>query len=328
MMTLKQIISLIAVIAFLSVSNLFAESEKDTTGYPPAEDYKTFIGGHPFSLNSSIDDPFIIPSLRINLGTAQTISPDIMIPIDNDFLQDTLYTKSEMTYLMGAIKYKHKINDWAALSFGMSAMGRISSSFATLFFRGISTITGFSLKWHFKTLETKKSILTASLAMNNYSFYYFNIKDYIEDVIDTNNTIPASIDQTYISLNTELGLSYALGCTEFFGLMAVGHIGYGELPSRNFQNGFYGDLTIYFDFNLIPLFDVPLGLSLGIAGDTFPFEIDDPEDLSRAVSFKISYNGNDSFNLGLESSYLNIPELSEYSTNQIIKAAFVFEFFF
>ena len=110
--------------------------------------------------------------------------------------------------------------------------------------------------------------------------------------------------------------------------MAVGHIGYGELPSRDFQNGFYGDLTIYFDFNLIPLFDVPLGLSLGIAGDTFPFEIDDPEDLSRAVSFKISYNGNDSFNLGLESSYLNIPELSEYSTNQIIKAAFVFEFFF
>jgi hypothetical protein len=51
----KELKILFVIVFFIFVaSQLYADDSKDTSRvtYPPTEDYKTYIGGHPFSLTS------------------------------------------------------------------------------------------------------------------------------------------------------------------------------------------------------------------------------------------------------------------------------------
>ncbi len=296
--------------------------------YPLAEEYFATVGEHSFVLNSNTDDPFIMHTLRVALGGAKSLSPDVKFLIDiPDIVLDTLFLESSMTYLQGSIKYKHKINDWSAFSVAFYGIGRVGTSVPTLIYKGVSGITGFQLAWYFKLFETKKSIFTTSLAMNSDSYLYLNIKDFIKDLLDSTVKSPA-LDKTKKSLSTVMGISYAYGFTRFFGLMITAHGGYGELPSNNFENGLFWDASIYFDFNFIPM-NVPLGFNLGTKLNTFPYQVDDPVNYSRSAFLKLAYVGQTDFNVGLEANYFYIPNSGEIiSSTNILQTQFVIELYF
>jgi hypothetical protein len=330
-MSKKIIILLIAFVFVFSQSLLSkAKSDDDTTEtvYPSVDEYYTTIGEHSFVLNSNADDPFIIHDLRVALGGAQALSPDVPLPIDvPEIIDDTLYFESSMTFLMGSIRYKHKINDWAAFSIGFYGIGRVGTSLATIIDRGVSGISGFQLAWYFKLFQTKKSIFTTSLSMNSDSYLYLNIKEFVEDLLDSTTQAP-TLDKTYKSLSTVFGVSYAFGFTRFFGMMANAHLGYGELPSKDFENDVFWDASLYFDFNFINM-SVPLGFNLGLKLNTYPYQVDNPLNFSRSVFFKLAYVGQTDFNVGLEANYFMIPNAEAITfDSKIIQTQFVFELYF
>ena len=171
-------------------------------------------------------------------------------------------------------------------------------------------------------------MLTASFGMNNQSYTYINIVDFVKSAADTSRIKPLSLLQTYDALYSSFGLSFAHGFTDFFGIIATGNLGYGELPTNGFKHDYFWDLGVYLDFHLDQPIGWPIGLGIGTKLNSYPIELDDPRDVSRSVFLKLAYNAKRDFVIGIETYYLNIPTNYYDLTFQFYKAQFNIQLYF
>lgn len=131
-----------------------------------------------------------------------------------------------------------------------------------------------------------------------------NVLKYIKDVIEENPA--ADITQNSNILAGNIGLSYAYAHNDLWGIYATGRyfLGDGVVPGESINEL---NLAFAVDFDLSARTKIPIGLNMGFSSTTVPEFTLAKTAKSTIYSFQIAYVGRDDLQIGLTSSFFEIP---------------------
>lgn len=260
------------------------------------------LNNHFFIPNSNTLSPFIKSHFAMNLGIAGSNDfENIILDIDGDPI---IGLKGSLIFADLNFDYQQKIKDWIAFYLNVGVTARIGTELQSMLATGVNTVTAFKMGWLVNIAEGKRSMLSGSLQINNYSANFISIGDFIDDVI--NGVANPSISKRVPILNGGIGLRYAHGINELFGFQGFGGIAYGESYERGSLDITY-TLGGLFDMNLATKTNTPLGFALFYNIYALPDLVQVKNNFSTNSGLKISYSGAPHFNLGLEISKLRVP---------------------
>jgi len=256
---------------------------------------KTELNGHSFITNSIIEDPFVNTSFRLSAGVGSSSNYDVPLVIQGKEIKGVF---GQLTYGAFDVSYRHKIKDWLAFSFGAKLRGQLGSERISMITEGIDIGTGFNFGWIFKVYESKKFMLSSSLAISSQSVTIFNMSDFVEKIIENGEITPDNklVKTTNITAGM-LGIRTAYAFSRTFGCIGKLNAGYGESISS--KNKGYFDAGISIDADLDPKLNVPIGFALGYDWNNFSttdINLTNPQN----IIFQINYTGRKDFDLGVE----------------------------
>jgi len=284
----------LAIIVFLFNAH-FSYGQTDTLSTP-------YLNGHRFVLNEFVNDPFMYTSFNLMMGSGISSTYNFpTIPIG-----DKEINIKNGDLLFGSLHagFSQKINDWAMAYLNVGFTGRFGAEPASMLTQGLNSITGISYGMKFNLLRTQKSTLSAGFRVKNYQVSVVNVLKYIKDVIEENPT--ASINQNSNILAGNLGLSYAYAHNDLWGIYATGRYFFGD----GVQPGDSVDefnVALALDFDLSARTKIPIGLNMGFSSATVPEFTLANVSKSTIYSFQIAYVGRDDLQIGLTTSFFEIP---------------------
>jgi hypothetical protein len=108
------------------------------------------------------------------------------------------------------------------------------------------------------------------------------------------------------SLNALVGLKFAYGFNDLFGLRLNFDTGFGESFERGSTSLFYNFGGI-FDINLANRTKVPLGFGLNLNFSTLPDVVHVDDRTASLGGLKIAFMGAEHYVIGLETLYMKVP---------------------
>jgi hypothetical protein len=256
---------------------------------------KPQLNGHEFVTNSLAEGPFLNTSIRLSSGAG--ISSNYSLPLEINGREVTgLF--GQVTYGIFNVRYSQKIKEWLGFAVSANMKGRLGSQTVSILTEGINLGTSFDFGWIVRVFESKKFMLSSTLAVSNQSITVFNLYDYIQKIVQNGEITSDNkmVKSTNITAGG-LGLNTAFAFSRTFGCIGKLSFGYGETLTG--ANRGYFDAGISFDANLEPKVKIPVGFALGYDWNNFSqadVSITNPQN----VIFKVSYTGRKDFDLGVE----------------------------
>lgn len=260
------------------------------------------LNKHYFVQNSTTQSPFIKSSFRTNIGIAQSQDFENLILIIDD--EQLIGLKGSLLFTDLYFSYQQKIKDWIAFDLEVGGTARIGTELQSMLSQGVNTFSSFRIGWLVKLAEGEKDMLSASLHINNYTANFIDFGGFIQDIIDGDRN--ASISRTVPILNGIIGLRYAHGFNEIFGIQGFGDLGYGDSYMRG-ESTFNYQIGGLFDINLATTTKVPLGFGIFYNLTARPDLVQVPDKYATNGGLNISYTAAPHFNLSLELSRLRVP---------------------
>lgn len=281
------------------------------------------LNNHYFIPNSNTNSPFIKSSFGMNLGIASSKDfENVILEIGDTAL---IGYKGSLIFADLNFDYQQKIKDWISLYMNIGVTARIGTELQSILSQGVNTVSAFKIGWLFKLLENEKNYLSGSIQINSYSANFISISGFVKDIINQNPN--ASISKNIPILDANVGLRYAHGFSEKFGMVAFGEFGYGESYKRG-EDSFIYTIGGLFDMNLATTTKVPLGFALFFNLYDRPDIVQVESNFATNGGLKISYSGAPHFNFGAEISRLRVPipnvEKKVVSTSAFITCIYYF----
>lgn len=301
---------LVFLLSLFFVASLAVAQEESSNNLPK-------LNGHYFIPNSNTDYPFIKSSFGMNLGVASSKDfENVILEVGDSVL---VGFKGSLVFADLNFDYQQKIKDWIALYLNIGVTARLGTELSSILTQGLNTVSSFRIGWLFKLHENEKNSLSGSIQLNSYTANFISISGFVEDIID--NKPKPSISKNIPVSNANIGLRYAHGFNEKFGLTACGEFGYGESYERG-ESTFTYSFGSAFDLNLASTTKVPLGFLIFANVVSRPELIHVISDFATNTGLKISYSGAPHFNFGAELSRLSVP-IPNVKEKVVSNAAFI-----
>lgn len=314
---ISKLMKLVTILILIVSSGFLVKAQNEQSNNLPN------LNNHYFIPNSSTPSPFIKSYFTMNLGIASSDDfENIIFEIDGEPI---IGLKGSLVFADLNFDYQQKIKDWIAFYLTVGVTARIGTELYSMLAQGVNTVTTFKMGWLVNIAEGKRSKLSGSLQLNNYSANFISISGFIDDIV--NGKPNPSIANNVPILNGGVGLRYAHGFNELFGFQGFGNIAYGESYERGSSDFIY-QLGGLFDINLATKTKTPLGFALFYNITAAPDLVQVKNNFATNSGLKISYSGAPHFNLGLEITRLRVPisGLTEKvnSTSVIISSRYFF----
>lgn len=207
-------------------------------------------------------------------------------------------------------KYQQLVRDWLSVFVRYNVASRIGTDVQSVLGHGVNTITSFEIGWKLKVYQGNKSILSTSFELQNHSGNFMNISKFIKDIIGNNPN--ASITQNIPVLTGGVGIQYAYGINDLFGLSTYIDVGYGETYVRG-KNAVRFLAGASFDVNFYERYDFPIGLAVNGALNSEPDLVYVDGKIAKLIQFKVAYTGSLDFSLGIEigAAYTPLPGVKD-----------------
>jgi len=238
--------------------------------------------------------------------------------------------EGENTYVTADVQVQVEANDWLAAWFRYKVNARIGSSTPTILAHGVTSATGFEFGWMFRLLKTKRSLLSGTIAINNSTISAINLSNFIQDVIESPDSINTTLSKKKNPLDGGAGIRYAYAFNNMIGIQAFINASYGESILKDDANVWKFDTGIMGSFNFIKSHNIPLGLNLGYTIQKFALFENQNEDNTHTFIFKLAYTGREEYNIGLEFTHVNTatPLLIGTNNQKYLTTTFVMVYYF
>lgn len=281
------------------------------------------LNGHRFSSTSFMRSSFITTHVQADIGYGQTSLLEIPgIQIDD---YELFSFTGKVMYLDLDIQYQQRFTPWLALYATVKMAGRLGTDMSTILVDGVNTMSGGSIGWLVRVMNTQKFNMAASVQLSRIDGSFINLPGFIEEVI--NNEPYPSVIKNVPSLAAGVGLRGAYAFNPSFGLQFNGDYFYGESFQRGNSKGFFA-LGVLGDVDFNPKREVPIGLSLGYMLSSSPVVVMENGGTSSLFLGRIRYSGSDEFELGLQVSYYRSYLNSIEGKASVIKAMLTLKFYF
>lgn len=281
------------------------------------------LNGHRFSSTSYMRSSFITTHVQADIGYGQTSLLEIPGIQVGDY--ELFSFTGQVMYLDLDLQYQQRFTPWLALFATVKMAGRLGTDMSTILADGVNTMSGGSIGWLVRVMNTPKFNMSASVQLSRVDGSFINVPEFIEEVI--NNEPYPSVIKNVPSLTAGVGLRGAYAFNPSFGLQFNGDYFYGESFQRGNSTGYFA-LGVIGDVDFNPKREVPIGLSLGYVLSSSPLVVMENGGTSSLFLGRIRYSGSDEFELGLQltyyGSYLNSIDDKAYVT----KAMLTFKFYF
>jgi len=284
---------------------------------------KNRLNGHVFLDYSRFNNPFISTSLRINVGAGSTstitIPPMEINGLTTPAINGTImFTEGEMTY-------QQRFTPWLSLNIRTMMIGRFGTDAFSLLYDGVNTISGGSIGWRIRMIQSKKLILSSGIFVENLSGNFINLKQFVNDIIDGDPN--ASIIKNTPSLSGGINIEGAYAFNKTWGIQAETQFAYGETFVRDSEK-VTSRTSIFGEADFYPKHKLPLGVGLGYMLSSTPETSMEGGDYLSMGLLKLAYTGSPDFDLGLE--YLTYKmKLSDKIKNPFVTQVLLsFTFYF
>lgn len=281
------------------------------------------LNGHYFTPVGGIPGPFINTNFGSNLGIAFSNKfENLILEIDGEPL---IGLEGSLLFAYLNFEYQQKIKDWIAIYTKVGLTARLGTELQSMLTQGVNTVTSFRIGWLFKLAKGEKYMLSGTAQINNYKGTFISIGDFIEDIVKDSTV--TSISKQVPSLSGTIGLRYAYGFNDMFGVQFEMVAGFGESFKRGATSAIF-HLGGLLDVNLANRTEVPLGIILSYQFTSLPDYVYEGKRSASITGLKIAYTGARNFSLGLElsNSYLPIQNVEDKvrSTGIIITTKYFF----
>lgn len=287
---------LLTIVIFILATNYLFGQEIAPNNVP-------HLNGHYFVPNSTTPSPFTNSTLSSTLGVAQ--SAEFVNELVNLAGASIVGMKAKLFFAHLEFSYQQRVREWVAVYIKTGLTARLGSETEGVISQGVNTVMSTRVGWLIKIIEKPKYMLSGSIQINNHSATFVNVSAAVEDyyVDSVLNTSVVSNVPIFIG---NVGLRFAYGISELFGLVAFAEYGYGDSYKRGVSDNAYrfGGM---FDVNLYPRTSVPLGFTLFYNNSLIPDLIQVENKAASNMGFKFAYTGGTNFNAGLEISNVQIP---------------------
>jgi len=282
------------------------------------------LNGHYFIPLSVNRTPFTNTRIMMPLGFGQTSSFEFPIPIIGG---DSLFGASgEILLATLGIQYRQQVRDWISFNMKVEVAARVGTDVKSLLIEGLDNVISFELGTMIKLHETKKTLLSTSLKLQNLEGNFVDINGFVQDLLDSTVNDP-SISRTVPALVAGVGLHFAWGISPTFGFSSVLAASYGETFTRG-----NSDTRITFggfiEADLNPKFKIPIGLSIGAFSTTEPEYVYVDDKSAQIMISKLSYTGRADFDLGIEIAKATIPFENTETRPSVDMVQLVMTYFF
>ncbi len=260
------------------------------------------LNGHYFTHFDGIPGPFINSNFGSNLGVAFSSKfENVILEIDGEPL---IGLEGTLLFADLNFEYQQKIKDWIAIFIKVGVTARIGTELQSMLTQGVSSVTSTRLGWLFKLAKGERYMLSGTAQVNNHNGIFINIGDFISDIIT--DSVVTSISKQVPSLNGTIGLRYAYGFNDMFGIQFDFETGFGESFERGSTTSLL-NIGGMIDMNLASRTEVPLGIVLAYNISSLPDFVHVQNRTATIAGLKIAYVGAPNFNLGLEISSMRVP---------------------
>jgi hypothetical protein len=286
------------------------------------------LNGHYFIPTSNFSSPFITTYFKTGIGGGVSVNSIPVYTNDGNILLGTL--ESENTYVIADVDVQVKAKEWLAVWFRYKAQARIGSSTPTLLAQGVTSETGFEFGWMFDLWRNKKSQLSGTISINNSSVTAIDILEFLDNVINSSDSINTPLLKEKNPLDGGGGIRYAYAFNNMIGAQAFIDAIYGESLLKDNKNVWRFDLGILGNFNFNHSHNIPVGFNLGYLIQKFALFEDQKEENSNSFIFKLAYTGREEYNIGLEFAHINTrsPMIEGTNTMRYLTTTFVMVYYF
>ena len=267
----------------------------------PAEELRIpRLGGHRFTPNTLIDDPFIKTYIRNSLGIGKTV--DLFVPVleIGDPPEHVIGLKGDLLMAVLEFEYQQAVKDWVAFRVQVRVMGRLGTGAQSLLSTGVTANTGFEFGWMFKLAQGEKTALSGTLNLWNNNITTVDFLGFVEGVL---NPPSKPLVKTAPVTRGGGGLCYAWAASDLIGFTFKSETGLGESADRSSSDQWFVNFGAAADFDLKTKTVVPLGLAIAYRADTFPEGGEDIVDAKHDLVLRIAYTGTTDFLLSLDFTY-------------------------
>ncbi len=308
----------IAISAFLLCFSLVvaAQEESNSINIPNKN-------GHHFIPSNMVTSPFLNTYFNSTLGLAQSQSVEFQLGEVNG---RPIYGETgSILFAVLGFDYQQNIKDWIAFKARINISARIGTELQSLWSLGLNSISGYELSWNLKLSEGEKHMLSGAFLVKNFTGNFVSISGFVQDVLDGKPN--PSITQTIPSMTAGVGLRYAYGFNDLWGINLSADVLYGEGFSRE-ENGVLYNIGGALDLNLNERTSVPIGFLFEYSASKLPDLVYREDRTAHYLAGKIAYTGSSDYSLGLEVSYLSLPLNKIDDKIQTIGFALTTKYFF
>lgn len=289
----------------------------------PAKEKYPSLNGHKFPSTSYMRSSFITTHVQADIGIGNTSV--LEIPGIEVGEYEIFNFTGQLMYFDLDVQYQQGFTPWLALFITAKASGRVGTEMSTILVDGVNTLSGGTIGWLVRIMQTQKLNLTGSVQLNNVSGSFISIPEYIEELID-DEPYPSVIKQVP-SNSAGMGLRAAYAFNPSWGLQFNVDYSYGESLKREvsrsyFTSGIIGDV----DFN--PKRNVPVGLSLGYILSSAPVLVMENGGTANLFLGNVRYSGSEDYELGLQFTYYSAYLNSIQDKAFVKKVMLTFKFYF
>jgi hypothetical protein len=258
------------------------------------------LGEHTFVPTGMVAEPFITTHMRNSTGFGQAKGIQVPSVVVNDSLQlGTL--KADLVFLGLGFAYQHAVKDWLAVGATVSGAGRLGSDQESLISQGVTGYLRYDLQWLMRIRETKRTVLSADLRMENQTGTFVNLLEWAQRIIDEGELSPSnSLVQTRSSLRGAGGVRFAWGIRRALGLLSSFNLGYGETLDLEGSNKWTFDAALGLSLDFSHHTRFPVGLVVSGRLNNIAEGGKDLESAFRAWAVELAYTGRPDFTVGLK----------------------------
>lgn len=284
---------------------------------------KNKLNGHVFLDYFQFSTPFILTSLKINVGAGSTSV--ITIPPIEIGEHETPAINGIIGFTNAELNYQQRFTPWLSLNIKTEFYSRYGTNVFSLLYDGLNTISGGKIGWKIKFIQTKKLILTSDIFVKNLKGNFINITDFVKDIIAADST--ALLIKSTPVLYGGIGFSVAYAFNETWGIQAESQLLYGEAFNRNNKNITLINIILG-EADFYPHYHIPLGVGVGYMYTSMPETVMENNSYTSVGFFKLAYTGAIDYELGLEYMIYKIRLFKDIKKPYVNHLSLSFKFYF
>jgi hypothetical protein len=276
---------------------------------PAQETCHQCLNGFRFLPSTVLGNPFANTYFQAATGGGMALDLNIPVRQLDGTVVDTI--GGDIGFLLLDFEYQQAVTRWLALRASLTAVGRVGTSTEAIVASGASAAFGGALGATVPVWRRESILVSAVADVRSSSQYVVDPFGFVKTVVDSGYDENAK----QVLLRDEAGGQWSAGVRAawaikpWVGLNAVLESGNIDVPNAGTES--LTEMGLQAGFNFTPLWDVPLGLSLGFREKAGPGR-SDVGGSYRIFELGAFYTGNRSFAIGGDMfwSRIKVPEFN------------------